>query len=531
MANRLDPAAAGAVSIRWTSLRLAFRRSAILLGASALTCAAFAAPAGGAPATPSQPRPAAQRPPAASHPNILIIIADDLGYQDVGFEGAAFPTPNIDRIAKSGMVLDHFYASALCSPSRAGLLTGRYPNRFGIMGDTITPGSDFGMDPNEQTIANVLSRAGYERRSFLGKWHLGHRSLDFHPMHFGFTSFYGHYNGAIDYFTHKREGQVDWHRNYAPSADKGYSTDLLGAEAVRIIRAPSPHGSPWLMWLAFNAPHAPLQAPPADLAAAGFDPSKPLFKHKESAREGADFGEQGRGNTHRQTALAAIHALDRNIGKVLDALRDTGQLDNTLILFTSDNGGPGKTGAKDNPSSNGPLRGWKFLHYEGGVRVAAAISWPTGLRPRADAEIGPVAYVDLMPTLAHIAGARLERPVDGEDVSAALLSGKLLAKRDLFFGEDYRVAAANNERGPTDPESLRGRAASGRAGRWKLVGDELYDVIADPYEQHDVAAQHPQIVAQVKKQIAAFAALRKVPRTRMNATHLPPIPLWTLPAN
>lgn len=532
MANRLDFAAAGAASIRWTSLKLVVRRSAILLGTSALTCAALAVPVGGAPVTPPQSQPTAQRPPAARHPNILIIIADDLGYQDVGFEGASFPTPNIDRIARNGMVLDHFYASALCSPSRAGLLTGRYPNRFGIMGDTITPGSDFGMDPNEQTIANVLSRAGYERRSFLGKWHLGHRSLDFHPMHFGFTSFYGHYNGAIDYFTHKREGQVDWHRNYAPSADKGYSTDLLGAEAVRIIRTPSPHGSPWLMWLAFNAPHAPLQAPPADLAAAGFDPSKPLFKHKESARESADFGEQGRGNTHRQTALAAIHALDRNIGKVLDALRDTGQLDNTLILFTSDNGGPGKTGAKDNPSSNGPLRGWKAQHYEGGVRVAAAISWPAELKPRRDADIGPVSYVDLVPTVAHIAGAKLTQAVDGRDMSNALLTEKRPAgERTLFVGEDYSTPPKYGNRFPGDLQTQRARAGSVIVGKWKLVGDRLFDLASDPYEKSDVAAQHPKIVAQLKAQVAKFTADRKVPRDALNATQLPPLPLWTLPKN
>src|SRR3546814_19122381 len=133
-------------------------------------------------------------------------------------------------------------------------------------------------------------------------------------MNFGFTSFYGHYNGSIDYFTHKREGQVDWHRNYAPSADKCYSTDLLANEAAKIIRSPSPNGSPWFMWLAFNAPHGPLQAPPADLAWAGFDPSRPRFALHESKREGADYGAPGRGNTHRQNAIAAIHAPDRTNG-------------------------------------------------------------------------------------------------------------------------------------------------------------------------------------------------------------------------
>ena len=467
-------------------------------------------------------------PARQSRPNFLVIVADDLGFADVSFNGGQMPTPNIDRIARMGMRLDHFYASSLCSPSRAGLLTGRYPNRFGIMGDTITPGSDFGLDPNERTIAQVLAPAGYQRRAFLGKWHLGHRSPAFHPMSFGFTSFYGHYNGAIDYFTHEREGQPDWHRDRTPANLPGYSTDLLTDEAVRIIDTPSPGGSPWLVWLAYNAPHGPLQAKPEDLAALGFDPAKPRFPAGHNPREGASFGVEGRGNTRRQTELAMVRALDRNIGRVLDALQATGQLQNTVILFTSDNGGPGQTGRPDNPSSNGPLRGWKFQHYEGGVRLAAAIAWPGHLKPRPEAAVGAMAYVDVVPTFAHLAQAKLPRPVDGEDVSGELLSGRQIASRTIFLGEDYRVPAAEGERGPTDPEGLRGRAAGIIVGHWKIVGDQLFDVQADPFEKNDVAAEHPDILARLTRQAAAYAALRKVPRARMNATHLAPIPLWEL---
>lgn len=508
------------------------KRLALLLGGAALAASALLPAGAGLPAARAQTAAPAPRPAVQREPNILIIVADDLGFADVGFNGATAPTPNIDRIAKSGMVLDHFYASALCSPSRAGLLTGRYPNRFGIMGDTITPGSDFGLDPKEETIAQLLARAGYARRSFLGKWHLGHRAPQFHPMSFGFTSFYGHYNGAIDYFTHKREGEVDWHRDHAPSADQGYSTDLLTSEAVRIINTPTPNGAPWMMWLAYNAPHGPFQATEEDLKAVGFDPSRPRYGGGggEGAGEGAGYGQQGHGNSRRQTAQAMVHGLDRGIGRVLDALRATGQIDNTIILFTSDNGGPGANGAKDGPSNNGPLRGWKFQHYEGGVRVAAAISWPAGLKPRAEAGIGPVSYVDVVPTLAHLAHAALDRPLDGKDMSAALLSGQRpKGERSFFLGEDYRTAPAYGERGPGGPEFLRGRAASAAIGRWKLVGDELYDTEADPYEKTDVAAQHPDIVQRLKAQVAAYSALRQVPRDRMNATHLPPIPLWELP--
>lgn len=467
----------------------------------------------------------------AQQPNFLIIVADDLGFGDVGFNGSQMPTPNIDRIAKLGMPLDHFYVSALCSPSRAGLLTGRYPNRFGIMGDTITPGSDFGLDPQQETIAQMLGRAGYERRSFLGKWHLGHRSLRFHPMSFGFTSFYGHYNGAIDYFTHQREGQPDWHRDHQTSPDKGYSTDLLTQEAVQIISTPAPKQKPWLMWLAYNAPHGPLQAQPEDLAAVGFDPAKPRFKNKESKREGSSYGLEGRGNTRRQTVLAMIRALDRGIGKVLDALERSGQLDNTVILFTSDNGGAGHAGGRSADaiqSSNGPLRGWKFQHYEGGVRVAAAIAWPGHLKPRTKAGIGPMSYVDVLPTFAGLAHAPLDRKLDGIDVSRSLLTGSTIPPRVLFLGEDYTTPPAYGERGPSDPEFLKGRAASALVDGWKLVGSQLFNIRADPYEKTDLAPKRPELVKQIEQQVSGFAALRKISRDQLNATHLPPLRNWEL---
>lgn len=463
-------------------------------------------------------------------PNVLVIVADDLGFADVGFNGAPFATPNIDRIAKLGFTLDRFYTAPICSPTRAGLLTGRYPHRYGIMGDTITPGSNFGLDPREDTIASALGRAGYARRSFIGKWHLGHRSIAHHPMSFGFTSFYGHYNGAIDYFTHEREGEKDWHRNYAPSGDRGYSTDLMTDEATRILNTPARGGSPWMMWVAYNAPHGPLQATDDDLIASGFDAAAPRFGDGADAGEASGYGDRGRGNTRRQTAVAMIRAMDRGVGRILDTLTRTGQLDNTVILFTSDNGGPSRAGAgRDAPSSNGPLRGYKFLHYEGGVRVAAAIAWPAGLRARARAGIGPVTYVDLLPTIAAITGAKLQGPVDGHDVSSALRSGKALPARTIFLGEDYSRPSVTGERGPRDPEALRGRGGSVMVGRWKLVGDQLFDLQTDPYEKTDVAAANPLVVKRLAAEVARFSEMREVPRNRINSARLSPVKLWQIP--
>lgn len=505
------------------------RRLATLAMAFAMLPAAAISPDRQA-ATPAAAKASTAPDPATRvqdrRPNVLIIVADDLGFGDVGFNGAEFATPNIDRIARSGFVLDRFYTSPICSPTRAGLLTGRYPHRYGIMGDTITPGSDFGLDPREDTIAAALGRAGYARRSFIGKWHLGHRSIAHHPMHFGFTSFYGHYNGAIDYFTHKRENEVDWHRNYTPAADRGYATDLISNEAVNILDTPSPDGSPWMMWIAYNAPHDPLQATEADLAASGFDANAPRF----GAKQPKGFGAQGRGNDRRQTAIAMIRALDRGVGRILDTLSRTGQLENTMILFTSDNGGTSKGGpAGAAPSSNGPLRGYKFLHYEGGVRVAAAMAWPAGIHPRPKAGVGPVSYVDVVPTLAAITGAKLRRPVDGEDVSAALKNGKPLPARTLFIGEDYSRPWITGERGPRTPEALRGRGGSVISGRWKLVGDQLFDLEADPYEKSDLAAANPEIVKRLIAEVERFSALRKVPRNRINAAKLPPVKQWRIP--
>ena len=469
--------------------------------------------------------PAPLPPVQAKRPNVMIIVADDLGFGDVGFNGASFATPNIDRIARAGIVLDRFYTSPICSPTRAGLLTGRYPHRYGIMGDTITPGSDFGLDPSEDTIAATLGRAGYARRSFIGKWHLGHRSIAHHPMSFGFTSFYGHYNGAIDYFTHKREGEVDWHRDYSPAPDRGYATDLISDEAVRILEKPSPGGTPWMMWVAFNAPHDPLQATEEDLIASGFKPGTPRFGTARRAGEA-----NGRGSSRRQTAIAMIRALDRGVGRILDTLSQTGQLENTIVLFTSDNGGTSRSGpAGDAPSSNGALRGYKFLHYEGGVRVAAAMAWPAGISPRAKAGIGPVAYIDVMPTLAAMAGVELQRPVDGQDVSGALRAGKRLAPRTLFLGEDYSRPWITGERGPRHPEALLGRGGSVISGRWKLIGKQLFDLEVDPYEKNDVAATHPAVIKRLSAEVEQFSALRQVPRSRINDARLPPVKRWQIP--
>ncbi|MEM7316975.1 MAG: sulfatase-like hydrolase/transferase, partial [Planctomycetota bacterium] len=308
-------------------------------------------------------------------PNILLIVVDDLGWNDVGYHNPEMHTPNIDKLVTGNVELSRVYVTPQCSPTRAGLLTGRYPHRFGMLDHVISPTQADGMPESEYTLAEMLGDAGYQHRAMMGKWHLGLRSKIFHPLNHGFTEFYGHYNGAIDYFRHKRRGETDWHRNYETIDEEGYSTDLLSDEAARYIELKSSEETPWFLYLAYNAPHSPLQALEDDLTSEGFDESSERMKSDDARiakKEGdPDYGRAGTGNNKRQTFKANVRALDRGIGQVIKAIDDSGEGENTLVLFTSDNGGIPSHGG-----SNVPLRGNKFQIYEGGVRVPAAVRWP-----------------------------------------------------------------------------------------------------------------------------------------------------------
>jgi arylsulfatase B len=419
----------------------------------------------------------AQSSAAAPKPNILIIVADDLGFADVGFNGGRIiATPNLDRLAATGLRLTDFRACPMCSPTRAGMLTGRWPSRFGIMRAVVPPWSRAGLPANENTLPELLAGAGYEQRAMIGKWHLGQARREFLPLAHGFTRFYGHYNGAIDYFTHQREGERDWHDNDRTVTEKGYATDLLGAEAVRFIRN-SPASKPWLLYLAFNAPHSPYQAKAEDL------------------RKYSDLKQP-----ERRTYAAMVDCMDQAIGRVLGAVESRADATNTLILFFSDNGGIPKAG-----SSNAPWRGAKLTVYEGGTRVCAAIRWPAaGLSGggRFDARVG---YIDVLPTLLAAAGVTPPDDLDGLNVLPALL-GKSKVPERPWFSYIHQSGQAHG---------------SVHEGKWKLVahGDffaekseaelELYDLEADPAEKTNLAARDPDRVARLYKQFQDFGKLQK----------------------
>jgi arylsulfatase B len=382
----------------------------------------------------------------------------------------------------------------------------------------LPPWRSGGLDTSEVTIADVLGRAGYTHRGIFGKWHLGHSSVRYHPLRRGFTEFVGHYNGAIDYFTHEREGELDWHRNYEPNFDKGYSTDLIGAAAASFIRTHAASG-PFFCYVPFNAPHSPFQAKPEHLKQyAGLAPVPGEWEGQPEQRRKA-----------RQVMGAMIHSLDENIGRILDSIQRSGAGGNTLVLFFSDNGGVAGIG------HNAPLNGAKASVFEGGIRVPAAIRWPAVI-PGGRKITAPLANLDILPTLMSIVGVRDHggKPLDGIDAFDVLTGKRNAIGRDLYSyigqaGED------NEEICYITPEwklVVLGRmvtdAAADDSKRRKL----LFRIGEDPFEKHDLAAQHPDIVKRMYEKVKAFRALQpanSVPPFDEGREGFKPPKRWALP--
>jgi arylsulfatase B len=424
-------------------------------------------------------------------PNIIIILADDLGWGDVGFHGSKIMTPNLDKLAKEGVVLNHYYTAPVCSPTRAGLLTGRYPNRYGLRATVVPPWSDFGVDTTEEYIPQMLKEAGYANRAVIGKWHLGQSKRKYLPLQRGFTHFYGHYNGAIDYFSHKREGELDWHNDEATSYDKGYSTDLLTDEAVKCIKNYSKQ-SPFFLYVAYNAPHGPLQAKKEDLLLYGYDETKPAFG-KQGGGEDENESGVGKGNTKYQTYAAMVTCMDRGIGRILNTLKELGIDDNTLVLFHSDNGA-----APNEGSSSGELRGFKFTEWDGGVRAPAIVKWPAAFK--GGRTINQVmGYVDVAPTLRQIVGVKAAppKPYDGISMLSIWKGEQKQIDRNLYLGYGSMV---NN----------KWKIVKANAGNPKMNGTEdmLIDIMKDPSEQNNVRTIHPAVFEKLNVQVAKYDSIK-----------------------
>jgi arylsulfatase A-like enzyme len=360
----------------------------------------------------------------AQNPNVIIILADDLGYNDVGFNGCQdIPTPNIDRIAKAGVVFSSGHVSfGVCSPSRAGLLTGRYQYRFGYERNPlyVTTDSTMGLPLTEETMADVLGRSGYNSM-LVGKWHLGaHKSL--HPLKRGFNEFFGFLGGGHQYFSEKwtlqnpedanGEGEsylTKLNRNDIPVEETEYLTDAFSREAVSFVERNKQN--PFFLYLAYNAPHAPLQA------------TEKYLNRFQNIQ-----------NPKRRTYAAMVSAVDDGVGRLLDKLKETGQIDNTIIIFLSDNGGP----TSDNASNNAPLRGQKSSVFEGGIRVPFAMQW-TGKIPANSTYDKPIISMDIFSTvLANIKGAsKPKKPLDGINLLPFLTNKNSKAPHDFLFWRMY----------------------------------------------------------------------------------------------
>ncbi|MES2705673.1 MAG: arylsulfatase [Verrucomicrobiota bacterium] len=423
---------------------------------------------------------------AATKPNIIYLLADDLGGNDVGWRNPEIKTPNLDKLAGSGAKLDQYYVQPLCSPTRAALMTGRYPFRYGFQSGVVRPWAQYGLPLEERTLAQGLKSAGYET-AITGKWHLGHFQPEYLPTKRGFDHQYGHYNGALDYYTHLRDGGFDWHRDDKENRDEGYATELVGREAARLIRGRD-KAKPLFLYVPFNGVHAPHQVPERYLA---------LYPDLKG---------------NRRIYAAMITALDDAVGDIAKAIESEKLSNNTLIVFSSDNGGP-------NPrklSGNGVLRAGKGSVYEGGVRVAAFAAWPGKIKPGSSIQ-SPIHIADWYPTLLKLTGAPTEQklPVDGRDISGVLTAGEAPADREILINTtpgngairvgDWKLVINGSRPGDEEDDAKAKPADSGERV-------ELFNLAEDISEKNDLSAAHPDKVKELRARYRILASQAVPPK-------------------
>ena len=414
-----------------------------------------------------------------SRPNIVFILADDMGWNEVGFNGLDPDiTPHINRLRDEGTSLTQFYVHAVCAPTRAAFLTGRYafrtwsdwrsedfgkPSYLKNLGLTLERNAEgdetrriHGLDTEERTIAEALKQAGYFT-GLIGKWHCGEWLPEHLPMGQGFMHQYGHYGWGIDYNNYTiphnapaRYAVYDWHRNQEPLYEDGYATDLFANETVRLIaeHKNSPHGrKPFFFYVAFNAIHGPLE-------------EIPRYTGKYDKR------------------YAALKCLDDAVGRIVGAVDQYGYKEDTLVIFANDNGG-----LRD--EMNAPYRGHKNTNYEGGVRVPCVFRWPGKLEAGGTND-GMMHIVDLYSTLITIGKGshRQKRVVDSIDMTDTIFANISSSRDEIIFEVSGSV-----------------RFPAIRMGDYKLIGKELYNVVVDPSESEDIASKHPQIVARLTDRV------------------------------
>lgn len=424
----------------------------------------------------------------APRPNMVVLLADDLGWAYPGFTGGLVEMPNLEKVAARSVVMTQFYVQPVCTPTRSALLTGRYPLHTGTEG-RFEGGHTHGMLTDERTLADALREAGYFTAIF-GKWHLGNWRSVHLPMARGFDYQYGFYGAMVDYYRKMRlkrsprpgfgyedeapEGTFtyDWHRNQRPLIQNGYTTYLIADEVEAVLDRRQPD-QPFFFYVAFNAAHSPNgpQQVPAE-----YRKKYPQVRHTQA------------------------FCLDEAIGRIVEGLTRRGLLENTILIFLNDNGGVVKPG--ETSTENGPWRGGKGTFYEGGVRVPCVVSWPVRIREPQRVE-APAHAVDFYPTLVRLGGGRLEQPlpVDGIDM-AHLWMGEEGPKRDTILFSRHVIREGDwkfiaKEQGYMYPNE--------EPGQGDRPEDELFNLRLDPREEHNVAGVNPKVVARLRARLVELS--------------------------
>jgi arylsulfatase A-like enzyme len=437
-----------------------------------------------------------------TRPNILVLVADDLGYGDLGVQGGkAVPTPNIDQLARSGIRCTNGYVSApYCSPSRAGLLTGRYQTRFGHeFNPHVGVPEKLGLPLDQRPLADVLRAAGY-RTGLVGKWHLGF-SKEHHPLARGFDEFFGFLMGGHNYAL-RRDAAPKFASAMAENVLQrgreqqkldGFATDLFTDEALGFLKRHQDR--PWFLYLAYNAVHTPLEIDP-----------------KLSQRLPADVQDPA-----RRGYLALLLGLDDAVGRILAQLRASGADRNTLIVFLSDNGGSGQAPfLAYNAANNHPLRGNKGQTLEGGIRVPFFLSWP-GTLPAGKTYDHSVIALDVLPTACAVAGATAPADVDGVNLVPYLLGENKAAPHEaLYWRFGPQKAIRKGEWSLVDWRDFQKKSNSG----W-----QLFDLSKDIGQQHDVADRHRDVVAELSRAWQRWDARNVAPLWHGGATEDPTAPV------
>jgi len=405
-----------------------------------------------------------------SRPNVVLIMTDDMGYADVGSYGAPdIRTPHIDSLARDGIRLTDFYANAMsCTPTRVGLISGRYQQRYGLemaLTHAGTRDGERGLPALDHSLPLLLKRNGYAT-ALIGKWHLGYKS-EFSPRVHGFDYFFGQKGGEIDYYTHRHPqgGNVDLWENDTQIDQQGYMTDLITRKAVEVIGQSADR--PFFIDIAYNAPHSPFQPPEQSARALSLQPDT------------------------RATYVAMMERMDQGVGDILGALRASGHANDTMVIFTNDNGGVWL-------SNSGPLFHRKFSAWEGGIRVPAIIRWPDHLpRGAVSTQVGITMDLTTSILAATDTPVPADARLDGINLLPILQGKSPMVERSLF----WRTAGGG-------PLNMNQKAV--RSGDWKLLIDGaepftlLFNVRDDPSERQDLFAKHRDVAVRLRAQLAEW---------------------------